>query len=700
MNLDILVAIALVEFALSALAILRLRAVELLVFFVLVVLVRPHDVGPLPLVVAGVAGYTASVVWRLVQLPTRPLMRLKSWLYQHGYERAMAQTPRTPVVIAGGTSIALLTPDLFTFAALAGLVLATALLSYEWHRDRFAPPVRGMTIAASANVLGLAGLLAIATGTVSWVSPSSGKEILPQLIGVQIALGLLPLTVLTFATPFVAGAAGAGAAFVLPWPRVAGVVAVVLASIAYDFYLLGSVPRDGDVEWAELIAFAAIGASFLTAAAATYYLRPGRVAAALVQRLDGAWLDEVERKYQEPYQPWLGPDPFRDIERLLYIAATKESDIRLFSATLQDVEERLASLGSRRERADPPRLEVGLDEYFARILNALIEDAARQRKGWVLESLVWFRERVVDGGRRGRPPVAGRYIERTILGAPPSGMQLLGRIIEETIESGLDEQGGLAAIRFGRYAQEHLGVLPDPTGVYEIDPNAPIHYSADAPAQQAADGIEEVFRKIGGWADRAAELHRTSIGNSLAFAVSMLANASPDLADPRWAGWVSREAALAAYGIALKGVRSQKLWYDLPYPMRDLTRANASHVASVEAAAFWMPLTIATCAPVANYMFVVNVTMLGMSWIAEFLEEAAAIGAALEYVQRRQSQLPSTDESATVVREIERRLTQLRNEVGARTAEWDAAKTAFATRLQQELKPRPIAPQPGGGEVF
>ncbi len=259
---------------------------------------------------------------------------------------------------------------------------------------------------------------------------------------------------------------------------------------------------------------------------------------------DAAWLDEVARTYQEPYQPWLGPDPFRDLERLLYIAATKESDIRLFNATLQDLHERLGVLVSRRAPTDPPRVELGLDEYLARVLSALVQEAARQGKGWVLESLVWSRDqlsdRVVEGGGPRTPPVARRYIERTMLDAPPSGLQMLGRILEAAIDSALDEEGRLAAIRFGRYADEHLNALPDPTGVYDIDPNAQIRYDPDAPAQQAAYGLEEVLGKMQRWADRAAELGRSSIADSLASAVSMLANSSRDLADPRWAGWLSK----------------------------------------------------------------------------------------------------------------------------------------------------------------
>ncbi len=163
---------------------------------------------------------------------------------------------------------------------------------------------------------------------------------------------------------------------------------------------------------------------------------------------------------------------------------------------------------------------------------------------------------------------------------------------------------------------------------------------------------------------------------------------------------VVKEAALAAYSIALKGVRKQHLWYDVPSRMRDFTRANASHVASLEGMAFWTPFTVATCAPVADYMLIVNATMLALSWVGEFLPEAAAMGAALEYVQRRQLQLPATDERSIVVREVERRLQQLRAAVTARASEYDTEKAAFAARLQRELEPQPMPARPGGGEIF
>jgi hypothetical protein len=679
------------------LVLVRARTQEFVFLLAMVLALRPHEVAPAPLLIAGTAGYVGSVIWRVVQLNWRWLTRIRFWLYRRGHEMPVRQSPRTPVVIAGGTSLFLLVPDWFSLIALAGLVLATAVTSSEWRRARFGPPIRGMTAAASANVLGLAWLVAVAGSALLWVAPSSAADVLPQLVGVQIALGLLPLTALTFATQFVAGAAGAGATSVLPWWRVGAVIAFVLASIAYDFYLLGSAVRPGDLEWAETIAFVAIGTSILASVDVTYFLRPGHVARALVGRLDVPWLDEVARKYQEPYQPWLGPDPFRDIERLLYIAATRESDIRLFNRTVQDLEERLRILAQRRQPSEPPRVEVGLDEYLARALSALLDDAARQRKGWVLESLIWFREQISDYVVEGEPrtPPSRPFIERTSFGDPPSGLQLLGRILESAIEGGLEDEGRRAVFRIAQYVEQRLPSLPDPSGVWDIDPAAEVKFQADAPAQHASDAIEDVLRKLQGWADDAARKDRDAIGDTLADAVAAIAGASRELTDARWAGWLAREGVSTSYRIALEGVRKQRLWYEPPTRHQEYTRTNPSHVAVVEAMSFWTPFTLATCAPVASYMLVVDATMLGLAWIKEFPQEAGAIAAALEYIKRRRQHLPVTNETAIVIREIDGRLNQLRAGVGPHGDTFEQTRAQFFERLKRELEPAPE----GGGEV-
>lgn len=701
MDQNILLAVALVEFVLALLIIRQGRAIEYLVFFVLALMIQPHSLAAAPLLIAGGAGYAASLLWRVIALNWRRLTRVRLWLARHGYERGLRPSPSTPVLIAGGTSLALLVPDAFSLAALIGLVIATATTSFEWRGERGGYPIRGMSIAASANVVGLAFLLAVAGVTLQWATPQSASDVLPQLVAVQIALGLLPLTAITVATQFVAGAAGAGAAGVLPWRRAVAVVGLVLTSIAYDFYLLASPVGVGDLEWAETIALASIGVSMLTSAYVAYFLRLGWVAHALVERLSSAWLDEVARKYQEPYQPWFGPEPFRDLERLLYLAATRDSDIRLFRGTIAEIDERIRTLVRRRPPADPWRVEMGLDEHVARNLSALLDDAARQRKPWVLESLIWFREELSDtvmGVRFGqtRPPHT-QFLERTGYADAPSGLQLLAAVVEAAIDGGLVLEGRRAAYRAARYVVDRLAALPDPTGVWEIDPNAPVKFQAEAPAQHASDVIEDVLRVFSNWADRAAAQGVYEMGVAAADTVATLTGASRELSDPRWARWLAREGVMRAFSIAQRGLRAGQLWYELPTRHQDYARANQSHVEVVDAMSFWVPYTIATCAPVASYMLIVSATMLGLAWIREFPEEAGTIAAALEYIKRRRGQLPPTDDGVVVLREVDQRLQQLRGSVGAGGEAFDRVRAAFLARLIQDLE---AAPASGGGEVF
>src|SRR5207248_7556144 len=167
------------------------------------------------------------------------------------------------VLIAAALSLVLVTPSAFSVAAAVLLALATVATSWEWRHDLGGPPMLVLTIGACALVLGLGGLLTLAVGMAGWADPLLAKDVLPQVVGVQIALGLLPLTVLTVALPLVAGAAGAGAAAILPGGKAVGALGILLVSIGLDLRLLGSQVGAGDVEWAEMLAAAAIGLALL-----------------------------------------------------------------------------------------------------------------------------------------------------------------------------------------------------------------------------------------------------------------------------------------------------------------------------------------------------------------------------------------------------------------------------------------------------
>jgi hypothetical protein len=703
-NANVLFAVALIELALALFAMRWRLQMEFMVVFATALMIGTHPVAPAPLLIAAVAGYAASVVWRVIQVPTRPQQQAKLWLFRHGYDPGIGMSPRAPIVMAAAASAALLVPDAWSLVALLGFVAVTVWDSVEWQRQRgpgsrMGYPLGAMSVAAVANVPGLALLLAVAGGTLTWADPTAAKEVLPQLVATQIALGLLPLTALSFAASFVVSSAGVGAIRALPWKTTGFVLFFVLLSISYDLVQLGSTTRQGDLEWLELVGLVAILTSLVASVYVTYYLRLGRIATALVRRVDMAWLDEVARKYQEPYQPWFGPDPLRDIERFLYFAATRESDIRMFEATLQELVERMRFVAQRRAPKNDPRLEFGLDEHFAHTFQALIDEAAKQRKGWVLESLIWFRgqvtEWVIENGP-GAPHAARPHLQRTAYLDPPSGLQLLGRIVEAAIENGLEEEGQRGVARFARYAQERISGLPDPTGVFDIDPDPNAHFQADAPAYQVASAIESVLQTLRRWAERAADQHCEEVGETVALSLSWLVSHAADLPDPRWARWLANEVVSAALMTAIAGLPTRKLWFAVPARHVDFTAQNASHAAVVDAMSFWVPYSIAKCAPVADFGLVMDAATLARELMPGFIDVAAAIGAALEWTRERRRDLPATDDDVFVLRELDRRLARLREAAGARVGEYDQARQAFLERLRKELG---AAQPPAGGAV-
>jgi len=700
-NPDLLVLVASLEFALAVVAIWRGFQMEFVVLFVLLLLRDPHAPAAPAVLVPGAIAYVSTVLWRIAQIPTRLRTRVLVWLVRHGIGDVdlLGIWPRTPIVIAAATSLAVLMPDTLTLVALVALVVATVSTSPEWRRGwfgerpDFGAPIEGLTLVASGLALGLTGLFLLLFGAIGWADPAAAKEVLPQLLIVQIAVGLFPLTALTAAAPFVAGAAGAGAATALPLRRVLLALMVVLFSIAIDVLWLGKPLGRGDLEWAEVLGVAAIVIALIASINVALYLQPHRVSAELVRRLDRRWLVEVVRLYGDPYSPWLVADRFPDIERLLYIAATKESDIRLFRATLVDILERLHPIA---HNAPVARAEIGLDAYFARALAALLEDAGRQGKGWVLDALIRFRGQLTDYlSAHGAAQQVPALLERTGFADPPAGMQLNARILEVGLAFSLSEPGQFAIGQMSAYAERRLAALPDPTGVYEIDPAAPVAFQPEHPAQKAADGIEGFIESLRRWADDAADAGRFPIGESIAFALARLSRESRDLASANWAGWLAHKASFAAYIVAVRGVRAGQLWFEVPDHMSDADAANPSHARAMERLGYWVPLTVASCASVASYMLVTDTAMLALGWLSSFPEEAAALGAAIEYIKMRQQALPPSAERALVLRECDRRLEQVRSQTGAHRDDYDAAKATALVWLQHEID----VPGPGG-EVY
>jgi hypothetical protein len=701
-NPDVLVALVLLEYALAVFAILSGRGLDLLTIFIFVLLLRPSPLATPALVVAGAVAYAASVVWRLMQTPTPLQRRARLWLFERGPLREFWTAPRSPVAIAGALGLTLAMPDAYTLGALLAYSVVTPSLAREWEVGPVGRRVVLETIAASAMVLVLAFLFTTAAGGLAWATAANAADVLPQLLTVQVALGFLPLSAATFAVPLVAGAAGAGAAGVLPWNRVGLAILLVLASIGYDLYLLGAGAQTGDLEWAEIIAVAVVVTSLAVAVGVAAYLQPARVAALLVQRLDRRWVVEVVRTAQDSTASWVGPEPFRDIERLLYIAATKESDIRLFNATLRRVLDRLPVL-VRGPAGSVSHAERSLDQRFAQQLSALLEDAARQGKAWVLDTLIRFRAELtertsagpLDTDVAGAPP----FLERTTFAEPPSGLALLTAIADAAIDLGLSDVGQFAVHQAATYVDEHLDALPDPTGVYDLDPTAAPGYQPNAPAQRAQNGMADAIDLLNRWARRAIERDELRIADAAAHGLSRLTTRALALASPHWTRWLAMHVASSAYFVASDAITARHLCYRVPQHWNPLVAGNASHAAGLDAMTMWTVRTLARCAPLASYGLVADAAMLALACVPAYPSSAAAIAAGIEFIGALQRTLPAPEQNAIVISEAEQRVLQLRASAGARAPAFDAVRTRVFTQLRAEFE-LPAADGEGASEVF
>jgi hypothetical protein len=652
-----------------------------------------------PIAVAAAIGYAASVIWRVAEVAGLNF-RILIALRKRGIDVGWRPWFVPPIVVTGAICLAL---------AKLGAVSALALIVFlvlSWQLPLLAPrgwPKRQIievTAYAVEPVAILAVVLTVATGYVQWANPALAKDVLPQVIAVQVALGLIPLTLLTFAAQFIVGSSGVSAYVVLPYRRTLAAIAVVVASIGWDIVLLGAGSGPGDIELAQMFAAVAIATALLASLVSLGYLRLERTALALVGRLDRRWLRAVGHRYQDRLADRIPNDPFGPVERLLYIAATRDSDIRLFRSTVGHLYERLRDL----VQVEGPtgqirRLEVAMDEYLALALPALVQDVAKERKTWALQTLVSLRHALEDDWLvpLGATPeaVGPRYLERTFFDNPPSGLQFYGLIAEQSLESGMDHLGWETVIRVAAFSEKALMALPDPTGVHDIDPAAPIVYQGDAPAQHAADGIDSLLSHLSSWAKAAAETGRAEMLHSVAFALKGLTDQTLQLEDARWTGWIAARTARVAYEVATLGIAHGQDAYSVPAEHRHLSATRDVDREFVNSVTVWSALSVASSATVVSWSLLASTAVLAMSWLPDFLEEAAFLAASIEYLREKLGQLPATPERSYLIEWCDRRLNQVCSNTKGREADFDAARTRAVDRLRGELEP-PIG---GGGEV-
>lgn len=664
--------------------------------------------------VAMITTYAASLVPRTIDAafwsPLSPLRLLRRWPWGRAVElrgrRALGRDRpdaegRSTWLITSMIGLGLSSQHLVA-AALSFAVLLPSIRRAWIGHESHVPAVRALFAIAASGLISI-GLSAVAFQA-HWVSVREA-EVLQQLVAVQLVFGAVPLTILALVAQVSVSTYGPRAYTTLPFGRfLIGIVAVG-TSISLDLYFLGTrTVEPGLAELLEILVFAVAIAAGASAVSAIWALDEARIARALVTRLDRDWLDFVERQHENPYQPVPADfvDHFAAIERMLYIAVTRDSDIRRTRRILALLLERFDDLGAQRAMprrfGAPPAIEAELaahddarrlelegaiDAYVARRLAPLVVDVARERKAWALESVVEFRREMSGTALCRRPAEAANAaaaLGRSRLGEPPLTMKVYDVVIREAIEHGLDEVVSKALLAANHAADRALTDLPDPTGMWDIDPNAPVEYRHDHPAQVAADGLEGYLEWMVAVGNLAQKKKRPEVLEAIASQLRFFKGSVRKVADARWVRWLLGQVGLPTWQIARAGRSLGVLAYWPPFGFDTPNPADSRDQAYTQHEAYWMPAVLVSTVDFINQYVVTQAGLLAYHMLPSFVDEAASIAAALEVIRTHIDSLSAKSPDQRVVRkELDSRLQQIRSR--------PHDSPSFESRVS-EMKPR------------
>ncbi len=612
----------------------------------------------------------------------------------------------SPLVVAG-SSIALAAAS--SISAGSSLRSATALivaLALMWRLDQLRP-VPPLPAAMWLLALGyLSVFFGVLDGSLSWVNSAADKaSIFGQLIAVQLVLGVLPLTVAAVTGQIsitwlglTARPALLGTAFSLGG---------LILSLVIDLVLMGrSAVSTQSIEIAEvlsaLVVMIAIGITYRLVQG----LRTEAITAARVRRLDRGWVHYVRNLYRHsPGRISTRNDPFDSIERILLHSA-RNADSQVFQDALNQASRRLQEIASNPvqqgdDEYSGPELatEIAFDEYLARQLAPLIQEVARQKVRWALDALLDFRwglersgirwRQEPEGSRTGSQLVVPTIIRGDRVGAP-SGVRFYAAIADASLEEGLDREASSAIVRASRYINRVFVRLPSPEGIFELDQTARRGASAQAAdAQGVVDGIGGYLHTLRRWSEVTVRGRLTESLRFLSWAVEDLLSGAGKIEEPCWADWFARQAAFAAYDIALLAANSRLLAYQVPHFhfQGNFRMSREADVRLTRRLMEWVPITLKKIAGVADYLTVVDTTMLALLCFPECIELAAALAAALSFIGDEAAKVPADPERALLLIEVSARLEQIRRGAGAAREEFEKAFDKHRAEMTKGREP-------------
>jgi len=612
----------------------------------LVMLFLPGQVGIWTYV--GLVGYVVSVAWRLLaSIPLRAVGRRALPFVHRLWSSTTANSPEAVFLLAC-TAIWLITlPPIGGLIPLVGALVLSLRRSPNTRVDQVLVP--------SVIWILIAVVLAIGTGTVNWGGGDHAAEAIPQIISVQLALSIVPLTLAGVASQIVVTWMGfRGTQAITLWWIVAAFAAAAV-SLAVDIWQVGSQSVSSlSVDQAETIAALVIVAAALAVYMLYRDLAPERIVTRAVRRLDREWLSWVvgthgpENLFPRP----VPQDRFYPLERLMYLSAVREGEVQLFSEVVGVFADRVTEMAEVvseqagiAERRMPTSTEAALDVYLAQTLNSMISDAARLRRDWALDRTVDLR-RQFEGSRERHVPITASLSRVDPLSTTfefgrsgsdlPAGVHLYASIAHFATDNALSETAAMAAHAFVGMMIRTLSALPDAGTAIEFGFVPPP--GTDLPLNGADEFIaahRQCFRAIRALATAGAASEQRPLLRELARSLSALVQRASDFNDPRWAEWLVRAATSEADSLTVLAAQHHVLAYDVPtqYGAKFLT-TNPVHAAVVPIITESIVTSLANVGGLADGVLVFGAALFAQRLMPNFPEEAAYISAALEALTR------------------------------------------------------------------
>jgi hypothetical protein len=592
--------------------------------------------------IVGLVGYIVSVTWRLLGSLPAALFRTRGPLNADRLWRVTTANSPESVFLLACVSVWLLTASWLGLLVLfaASILIAVRRLPNRQLGELIFPPSVWLIEAL---------VLAAATGGIRWTTSDQVPQAIPQVIAIQLALTVVPLTLAGIASQVVIAWMGFRGTQAIPlWWIVSAFVAAI-CSLGVDVWLVAStsVPPLA-IEQAETMAVLVVTSAGLAVAILYLDLAPERIVMRAVHRLNIEWLEWVVGTNGPGIMfPGAVPrDRFYPLERLMYLSAIREGEVQLFSDLVTRFTDRIEALGNEStaaggiaERRLPISTEAALDVYLAQTLSSMLADAGRLRRDWPLGLVIRLR-RSLEGSRERTIALTGSLSRVESLRTNfeftrgawdlPAGEHLYAAVTSIATVNGLEDTAASAARGFIGIMLRTLESPPPADNAMEFG-NPPLPgnlLQAQADGFAAAHG--QCFRAIRSFGLDGVTAQQPRFTRELARSIASIIDRAAELQDANWAEWFLREACSEADSLVASAAGNGFLAYYVPlqYGPRLLTsdpvqRQIAATVSDSIVNA------LATVRGLANVLLVLGAASFAQRLMPNFPEEAAYVCAAL-----------------------------------------------------------------------